>query len=489
MHIYWIKYRLYSKKEYMIFNLLGGDILAKVKVTFVCKECEYESPKWMGRCPGCDNWNTFEEKTVSSKKVSSKSNSSLENRTASIKKLSEVVATNSDRIITDINEFNRVMGGGIVRDSITIITAKPGAGKSTLLLQVASNIAAKGMKILYASGEESDSQIRNRASRILKVIDDNIWVISTTSMDSVIDAVNEVNPDLVIVDSIQTFTLDEYLPSRAGSPTQTMECAGELLKIAKDSTRPRAVFLVGQMNKNEEIAGLRSLEHLVDAVLVIDGDSDEELRSLTATKNRFGSTGEMGFFSMTEEGMLSIDNPSEFFMTSREEGLEVVGTALSAIREGSRPIILEIESLVSNSFMPYPSRICENIGKDQLNTLISILEQRGYMNLANKNVVLKTTGGLRLKETAINLCIIMSIASSIKEIPISSDTVFISDVGLTGELKKVPSLEARLKEVDRMGFKKAYIAKGALIRKMNFSSLNVIECKNLMEVIGKVFNA
>ncbi|MEG0371245.1 MAG: DNA repair protein RadA [Clostridium sp.] len=459
--------------------------MAKSKVTFVCKECEYESPKWMGRCQGCDNWNTFEERVIQPKKAGVKTRS-LETRTV-VKKLSEVIATNSDRIITNINEFNRVMGGGIVRDSITIMTAKPGAGKSTLLLQVASDIASAGMKVLYASGEESDSQIRNRAGRILNVIHDSIWVVSSTSMDEVVGAINEIDPDLVIVDSIQTFTLDEYLPSRAGSPTQTMECASELLRIAKDRTRPRAVFLVGQMNKNEEIAGLRSLEHLVDAVLVIEGDSEEELRSLVATKNRFGSTGEMGFFSMTEEGMTSIDNPSEFFMTKREAGCEAVGTALTVVREGSRPIILEIESLVSTSFMPYPSRICESIGRDQLNTLISILEQRGYMNMANKNVVLKTTGGLRLRETAINLCTIMSITSSVKEKAISSDTVFISDVGLTGELKKVPSLEVRLKEVDRMGFKKAYIAKGALGRNLGLTSLKVIECKNLMEVIGDVF--
>ena len=460
--------------------------MAKTKVTFICTECNYESPKWMGKCPNCDKWNTFEEKMVMPKSSSVKT-ATRSYGTSSVKKLSEVIATNSDRIVTNINEFNRVMGSGIVKDSITIITAKPGAGKSTLLLQVANDIAEKGLKVLYASGEESDSQIRNRAGRILNKIHENIWVISTTSMDEVTFAINEINPDLIIVDSIQTFTLESFLPSRAGSPTQTMECASELLRIAKNKERPRAVFLVGQMNKNEEIAGLRSLEHLVDAVLVIEGDNEEELRSLTATKNRFGSTGEMGFFSMTEEGMLSIDNPSEFFMTKREEGNEAVGTALTVVREGSRPIILEIESLVSNSFMPYPSRICETIGKDQLNTLISILEQRGYMNMANKNVVLKTTGGIRVRETAINLCTIMSIASSMKEIPIKSDTVFISDVGLTGELKKVPSLETRLKEVDRMGFKYAYIAKGALSRNIKFTSLKLIECKNLMEVIESVF--
>ncbi|MEF9952412.1 MAG: DNA repair protein RadA [Clostridium sp.] len=459
--------------------------MAKSKTSFVCKECSYETPKWMGKCPGCDKWNTFEEVSEQPKIV--KAQTKRIETTVSIKKLSDVVASNSDRIVTGINEFNRVMGSGIVKDSITIITAKPGAGKSTLLLQVASDLAYQGKKVLYASGEESDSQIKSRASRILKSISENIYVVSTTSMNDVLGAVASVDPDLIIVDSIQTFTLEEFLPSRAGSPTQTMECASELLKIAKNKLRPRAVFLVGQMNKNEEIAGLRSLEHLVDTVLVIEGDSDEELRSLVTTKNRFGSTGEMGFFSMTEEGMLSIDNPSEYFMTRREEGNEAVGTALTVVREGSRPIILEIESLVSTSFMPYPSRICESIGRDQLNTLISILEQRGYMNMANKNAVLKTTGGLRIRETAINLCTIMSIASSFKEKPIDSNTVFISDVGLTGELKKVPSLEARLREVDRMGFKKAYIPKGALSRNLGLKSLKIIECRTLMDVISDVF--
>lgn len=401
--------------------------------------------------------------------------------------MAEVTSSNSDRIITNINEFNRVMGGGIVKDSITIITAKPGAGKSTLLLQVADDVSSKGHKVVYASGEESDSQIKNRADRILNKINNNIWIMSDTSLNNVIDSVIEVDPDLIIVDSIQTFTLDEYLPSRAGSPTQTMECANELLRIAKNNDRPRAVILVGQMNKNEEIAGLRSLEHLVDTVLIIDGENEEELRALQSSKNRFGGTGEIGFFGMTETGMVSIDNPSEFFMTKREEGDAVSGSALTVVREGSRPIIVEVESLVSNSFTPFPSRIGENLGKDQLNTLVSILEQRGGINLFNKNVVIKITGGLRLREQAINLSVIMSIVSSVYNKGIPNDSVFIADVGLTGELKKVPSLEARIRELDRMGFKKVYVAKNAFNRPVKFSNIHVFEFKTLSEVIGHVF--
>ena len=441
----------------------------------------------MGKCPNCGEWNSLEENTVNLNKGSNSTRSSAKKNT--IKKLSEVTSSNSDRIITSINEFNRVMGGGIVKDSVSIITAKPGAGKSTLLLQVADDVSSKGHRVIYASGEESDSQIKSRADRILNKINDNIWIISDTSLNNVVDSINEIDPDLIIVDSIQAFVLDEYLPSRAGSPTQTMECANELLRIAKNSDRPRAVFLVGQMNKNEEIAGLRSLEHLVDTVLIIEGENEEEFRALQSSKNRFGGTGEIGFFVMTENGMVSINNPSEFFMTKREEGETVSGSTLTVVREGSRPIIVEVESLVSNSFTPYPSRIGENLGKDQLNTLISILEQRGGFNLFNKNVVIKITGGLRLREQAINLAVIMSIVSSVYNKGIPNDIVFIADVGLTGELKKVPSLEARIRELDRMGFKRVYVARNAFSRPVKFNNIKVIELKTLSEVVKHVFGS
>ena len=346
--------------------------MAKIKSVFVCEECGYESPKWMGKCPDCSNWNTFnEEQVVQQNKAAKEATKVRQLSKKPIKKLSEVKSSKSDRIVTGINEFDRVMGGGIVKDSITIITARPGAGKSTLLLQVADNIAQSGYKVIYASGEESDSQIKNRADRILDKIDDNIWVVQETSMDNVVDAVNEIDPDLLIIDSIQTFTMEAFLPARAGSPTQTMECANELLRIAKDDKRQRAVIIVGQMTKADELAGLRALEHLVDTVLIIECDTDEELRGLVSSKNRFGSTGETGFFQMSERGMVSIDNPSEFFMTKREEGEVVSGSTLTVIKEGSRPIITEIESLVSKTFTPYPTRIGETLGKDKLNTLIS----------------------------------------------------------------------------------------------------------------------
>ncbi len=456
----------------------------KKKTLYRCLSCGFESIKWLGKCPTCNSWNTLEEVVVESKSLQTRVRQASKKP---IKKLLEVVSNKSDRIVTGINEFDRVMGGGIVKDSISIITARPGAGKSTLLLQISDAIAQKGYKVIYASGEESDSQIKNRADRILDKIHENIWVVQETSLDNVLDAVEEISPDMLIVDSIQTFTMEASLPARAGSPTQTMECANALLQIAKNEKRPRAVIVVGQMTKNDELAGLRALEHLVDTVLIIEDDNDEELRVLVSSKNRFGSI-ENGFFQMCEKGVISIDNPSEFFMTKREEGEIVSGSALTVIKEGTRAIITEIESLVSKSFTPYPTRIGETLGKDKLNTLISILEQRGGINLYDKNVIIKTTGGIKIREQGINLAVIMSIVSSVKQRGIESNIAFIADVGLTGELKKVPSLESRVKELERMGFKKVYVPKNSFMRESSFEKIEVIELKTLTNVINHVYN-
>lgn len=448
----------------------------------ICEACGYESIGYMGKCPECNTWGSLKEFTV---KKAGPIREPL-GPAKKVARLRDVETKNSDRIITGIQEFNRVMGGGIVKDSVTILSAKPGAGKSTLLLQIANDLAGLGHKVLYGSGEESESQIKSRADRILSQIDDKLWVVSDNSLDNILQLVDEIDPDVIIIDSIQTFSLLEFATSRRGSPTQTMECANALVNLAKDTKRPRAVIIVGQMTKADEIAGVRALEHLVDTVLIIEGDSGEELRSLLTTKNRYGSTGEMGFFSMTGKGMISIENPSEYFTSSRGKKNTPPGSSVTVVREGTRPIILEIESLVSQSFTPYPLRVSECLRKDQLNTLISILEQRGDIRLYDRNVVIKTTGGISLKEQASNLAVIMSVVSSVKNIGISNDTVFIADVGLTGELKKVPSLDVRIKELDRMGYKKAYIAPQTS-RNIETENLKLIEKSSLKEVIGSVF--
>ncbi len=460
--------------------------MAKKKNVYICSSCGFEHPKWQGSCNNCREWNTLIEDVVGGpseqKQITVKKN-------VSIKRLTETISQNSDRIVTSYNEFNRVMGGGIVRDSLTIITAVPGAGKSTLLLQISNDVASKGCKVLYASGEESESQIKRRAERILpNHIHEEVWVYSDNSLNHVLGCIEEVDPDLIIIDSIQTFVLDEY-PSRPGSPTQTMECATALLKVAKDSSRPRAVMMVGQMTKDNELAGLRALEHLVDTVLILEGEEGEELKTLYSSKNRFAGTGEIGFFIMEETGLSPVDNPSEFFMTQRADHEMVSGSALTVVKEGTRAIILEIESLVSQTFMPYPSRIAECLKKDHVNTLISIMEQRAEILMHDKNVVVKTTGGMKLKEQSSNLAAIMSIVSSVKNIGIPNDTVFIADIGLTGELKKVPTLEMRIREIERMGFKKVYVASNGLKPTTTFKTIQVIPCKTLSQVIHSVFGS
>ena len=454
----------------------------KEKIVYVCSNCGNKSSKWMGFCTRCKEYNTFEEKKESASAKKSQPYISLKGAT----RLKNVETGNSDRIITSINEFNRVVGGGLVKDSVTILSSPPGGGKSTLALAICNDVANQGLKVLYASGEESESQIKNRADRILDKIHNDVWIVADTCLDNVLNEARETGANLVVIDSIQTFQLNEFLPSRAGNPTQTMECAGELVRLAKSGEHPVAVIIIGQMNKNDELAGLRALEHLADTVLLMDGENEDELRSVMATKNRFGSTGEMGFFSMTENGLISIDNPSEFFVTQRDESEQVSGSAITVIREGSRPVIAEVESLVSRSFTPYPTRIGEALRREQLNTLISILEQRCGINLYDKNVVIKSMGGLKLKEQASNLAVLMCIASSVFDKPISASTAFIADVGLTGELKKVPSQEVRIKELDRMGFKQVFVAKDSK-KNIKTGKIQVVECKYLAQVIAMVF--
>lgn len=453
----------------------------KSKKIYRCKECDFETVSWTGKCPSCNEWGTLKEVEVFEDKKFGSRSGKKENKSAL--KLKDVVIDSSKRIKTSIGELNRVLGGGIVRDSVTILTARPGAGKSTLFLEIANDLAKKKIDVLYISGEESESQIKSRAIRIMENIPSNIWIISTTSMDLALRNIKNINPDVVFIDSIQTFTLEEYT-SRAGSPVQTVESANALVDIAKDKNNPKAIFMIGHMTKNDEMAGLRTLEHLVDTVIYLEGESDEPLRVLMATKNRFGRTGEIGLFNMSEDGIKEIDDIANHFITEREE--LVPGSALSMIKEGSRMMIVEIESLVSKSFLPYPTRIGDSLRKDQLNTLISILEQRGGINLYDKNVIIKTTGGIKLSEQSVNLAIIMSIVSAFYNKGIDNKTVFIAEVGLTGELKKVPQIENRIEELIRLGYKTIYTFKGNMQISKD-KDVKVVQCSNLMEVINKVF--
>ncbi len=449
------------------------------KSWYRCTECGYKSAGYMGKCPNCGAWGTLhmeEEVSMPTSKAAVKN--------VKTTRLREIQDRKESRIKTSLEEFNRVMGGGILPDGVTILAAQPGAGKSTLLFQVANDLAGQGLNVLYASGEESEHQIKERANRIADDISENLWIYAGNSMDQVLGQIEEIDPEVIILDSIQTFTLEEHA-ARAGTPTQTMACATALVGEAKKITKPRMVFMVGQMTKEDQLAGVRALEHLVDTVLIIDNESNEELRVLLAKKNRFGSTGEMGFFYMDEKGMISIDNPSQYFMTTRKSGEEVPGSALSIVREGTRPVVLEVEALVSQSFTPYPQRIGECMRREQLNTLISVLEERANIRLYDKNVVVKTTGGLRLRESAANLSVLMSIASSVYHRPLDGNSIFIGDMGLTGELKPVPAMELRLKEAERMGYRKIYTPQISQHFIQKFDKVQIIPCRTLSEVIHK----
>jgi hypothetical protein len=450
----------------------------KTKTKFICSKCNAVFLGWQAKCSNCGNFGTIEEVEASSYKTLDEDIVKTD-----VQKLKNINIDKDIRFITGIKELNRVLGGGVVKDSVNILTARPGCGKSTLLLQLALDFARKKIKTLYISAEESALQIKSRANRITKDIPDDIFIHSTTIMDDAIKSIKKTDADIIILDSIQTVTLNEFT-ARAASPTQTVECISKLVTLAKDPNKKRAVFIVCHMTKQDEMAGLRTLEHMVDSVLLLEGQSDDSLRTLTSTKNRFGRTGEVGLFKMEENGLLEIENPSEFFVTKREK--DICASALSVVKEGSRMLVVEVESLVSKSFTNYPIRIGDSLKKDQLNTLISILEQRAGFNLYDRNVILKVTGGLSITEQAVNLAVIVSIVSSILNKPIARDSVFICEVGLTGELKKVANIKERLLELDRMGYKKAYISYENTIPK-EIKNLKVEKSKTLKELIDKIF--
>ena len=456
--------------------------MAKPKTTYRCTSCKNTVSRWAGQCPHCGSWNTIEEFSESVGPATKQAVAKAANKNVNAIRLRDVQKQETNRIVTEIGEFDRVAGGGLVNDSITIIAGCPGIGKSTILLSLANKMLELGKTVVYASGEESASQIKSRAERLSLNHIDDMYISDTTCMDDVLSLILQVDADFIIADSINTFTLNDHLPSRAGSPTQTVECASALQDCAKRSHKPRAVIMVGQVNKEDELMGMRALEHMVDTVLMLEGDSNDTFRILYTTKNRFGDTGETGFFQMTEHGMIEVKNPSEFFLTDRSE--PVIGTSLTVLKEGSRPIVVEIESLVTKSFTAYPSRITETMSRDRVNVLISILEQHCGMTFVDKNVIINAQNNLKLKKSDTSLATLMSVCSSYFKKPLPFNSVYLADVGLTGELKKIPNIDVRLKELDRMGYGDVYVAKDTQIG--NYKNIRVIRCNKIEDVLKSV---
>lgn len=452
--------------------------MAKIKTRYKCTACGAIYSKPAGKCTayGCGLWNTIEEDVESIiEERNSKLTNSYPKGVNRAKKLKEIDNSSEERFFTGMGEFDRVLGGGMVKGSIVILTAPPGTGKSTLILQISQNFAKQGIPVVYASGEESEPQIKLRANRILKELSDDVYVMPGNNLEDIFASVDACNAGLLIIDSIQTCTVS-YIDGKPGGNAQILECSERIRKKAKDEGL--MVVLIGQMTKKDELAGSRQLEHLVD--VVFEFEAVEELRMLRGIKNRFGSIGEIGMFEMDADGLNPIDNPSKYFLTEREKPLP--GNALGITKEGTRPIVVEIECATSKSLQAFPARYTEGLKREKLNILLTVLEGSG-VNFFEENVIVKPTGGLKLNENATDLAIIMSIISAKKKKPIPEGVVFIGEIGLTGEIKKVPSIETRLRELDRMGFREVIIPNQSIKGGVSDLSIKVTKMKTISDCI------
>ena len=426
----------------------------KTKSVYFCKNCGTESPKWLGKCPGCGEWNTFIEESVVTGK-GSKNNIKTRDESPRPVKLSEIVQDDEIRIKMPSAEFNRVLGGGLVHGSLTLIGGEPGVGKSTLLLQ--NILSMKNRKILYVSGEESASQLKMRADRLGK-ISDNTLILCETDLDNIFAQINNVNPDIIIVDSIQTISSPE-LESTVGSVSQVKECATALLKYAKTKNVP--IILVGHINKDGAIAGPKVLEHIVDTVLQFEGDRQYLFRILRSIKNRFGSTSEIGLYEMVQKGLREVSNPSQILMSETFDE-DMSGIAIGVTTEGVRPFLVEIQALVSSAAYGTPQRSVTGFDQRRLNMLLAVLEKRSKFRLGQKDVFLNIAGGLKITDPAIDLAVVAAIMSSNFDIAIPRHTAFIGEIGLSGEVRPVTRIENRISEASKMGMNKIFIPKGNL---------------------------
>ena len=419
--------------------------MAKEKTMWFCSECGGNSPKWVGRCPDCGAWNTMVEERVKSTKGSK--STTLSSRTISKpQRVSEIQAIDEPRIKMPSKELNRVLGGGLVAGSLVLIGGEPGIGKSTLVLQNTLSIRSK--KILYVSGEESATQLKMRADRIGRVCD-NVLIACETSLDNIMKHIEDTNPEIVIIDSIQTIASDD-IESAAGSVSQVRECSAQLLKYAKESGVP--VILIGHINKVGSIAGPKVLEHIVDAVLQFEGDRHYMYRILRSIKNRFGSTSELGIYEMGQKGLREVTNPSEMLL-SHDDSEEFSGRAIGITLEGMRPFLIETQALVSTAAYGTPQRSVTGFDSKRMNMLLAVLEKRVGFKLAQKDVFLNIAGGLKVNDTALDLPIICAVLSSNVDMSIPRDTCLCGEVGLSGEIRPITRLEQRISEAEKLGMK------------------------------------
>ena len=444
--------------------------MAKAKTVFFCSNCGNESVKWMGKCPACNEWNTFVEEVVKKdKNEDRKPNHGFTQHAAPIKIADVSCDDNEIRIPTVDNEFNRVLGGGIVKGSIVLVGGEPGIGKSTLMLQIAISLC--DLKVLYVSGEESKSQIKMRYDRIKKNNSDNLFLLNETDIDTIFDELKTLRPDIVIIDSIQTIYNTSF-ESSAGSIMQIRECTAAFQQYSKSSQVP--VFLIGHITKDGSIAGPKILEHIVDTVIMFEGERNYGYRILRTIKNRFGSSAELGMYFMQQSGLVQVSNPSEVLMSKNTENLS--GISIGATVEGMRPIIVEVQALVGTAAYGTPQRTTTGFDVRRLNMLLAVLEKRCNFKMSAKDVFLNITGGIRIDDPAIDLAVVCAVLSSAVDMPLSQDYCFAGEIGLAGEIRPVTHIEKRISEAQKIGFKKMIIS-GHGIKKLDMKETNI-------EIIG-----
>ncbi|MDG3147638.1 DNA repair protein RadA [Streptococcus suis] len=453
--------------------------IAKKKTTFVCQSCEYHSPKYLGRCPNCGSWSSFvEEVEVAEVKTERVSLTGEKTRPM---KLNEVSSIQVARTKTNMEEFNRVLGGGVVPGSLVLIGGDPGIGKSTLLLQVSTQLSTIGT-VLYVSGEESAQQIKLRAER-LGDIDSEFYLYAETNMQSIRTEIEKIKPDFLIIDSIQTI-MSPDISSVQGSVSQVREVTNELMQIAK--TNNIATFIVGHMTKEGTLAGPRTLEHMVDTVLYFEGERQHTFRILRAVKNRFGSTNEIGIFEMQSQGLVEVLNPSEVFLEERLDG--ATGSAIVVTMEGTRPILAEVQALVTPTMFGNAKRTTTGLDFNRASLIMAVLEKRAGLLLQNQDAYLKSAGGVKLDEPAIDLAVAVALASSYKDKPTNPQECFMGEIGLTGEIRRVNRIEQRINEAAKLGFTKVYAPKNSLTGIKVPKEITVIGVTTIGEVLQKVFN-
>ena len=450
------------------------------KTIFSCQSCGYQTPKWMGKCPDCGQWQSFVEEKITVKSTQGPRRMSASSQTKPVP-INAIALDPEERLFTGIREFDRVLGGGLVPGTLVLIGGDPGIGKSTLMLQALHGIAEKGLKVLYVSGEESERQMRIRSQR-LSAVSPDLMVVSENDMESILLMAGSLQPQVMVIDSIQTMFCSD-LTSAPGSVTQVRESTMQLMLMAKKTGTP--VFLVGHVTKDGAIAGPRLLEHMVDTVLYFEGDRNHVFRILRAVKNRFGSTNEIGVFEMNELGLNEVANPSAVFLSERPEN--VPGSVVTASMEGTRPILVELQALASSTSFGNPRRTILGIDHNRVALLVAVMEKKLGMHLMGHDIFINVAGGVKIDEPAVDMAIVAAVASSFLDRPIQKGTIILGEIGLTGEVRAIGQVETRVAEAKKMGFNRCLVPKSNLKRTTGMKGIKLIGVKTVSEAMENLF--